>query len=77
MKDIVIKENHIRRELWIFLACLAVMEVINIFAIVKYDGSWVEVFKSLGFVAVAGVVTYLVVALIRILIFSVLKLIKR
>jgi ABC-type proline/glycine betaine transport system permease subunit len=77
MKDIVIKEKHIKRELWIFAACIAVMEILNIYSIIKYHGMWKEAVMSLGFVVAAAVVTYLVVGLVRLIVAGIIKLIKK
>lgn len=77
MKDIVIKERHVKRELWIFLACVVVMELVNVYAIMDYDGRWSEAVMSLGFVVVAAVVMYAVVALLRLMVYGIMKLIKR
>ena len=77
MKDIVIREKHIKRELWIFVACIAVMEGLNIYSIIKYHGMWKEAIMSLGFVVAAAVVTYLVVGLIRLIVAGIIKLIKK
>ena len=77
MKDIVIKEKHIKRELWIFVACIAVMEGLNIYSIIKYHGMWKEAIMSLGFVVAAAVVTYLVVGLVRLIVAGIIKLIKK
>ena len=77
MKDIVIREKHIKRELWIFVACIAVMEGLNIYAIIKYHGMWKEAIMSLGFVVAAAVVTYLVVGLVRLIVAGIIKLIKK
>ena len=77
MKDIVIREKHIKRELWIFVACIAVMEVLNIYSIIKYHGMWKEAVMSLGFVVAAAVVTYLVVGLVRLIVAGIIKLIKK
>lgn len=77
MKDIVIKEKHIKRELLVFAACFVAMEIVNICAIIGYDGQWKEVVMSLGFVTVAAIAGYLVVAAVRLIIYGIIKLIKR
>ena len=77
MKDIVIKERHVKRELWIFLACVVVMELVNVYAIMDYDGRWSEAVMSLGFVVVAAVVMYAGIALFRLMVYGIMKLIKR
>lgn len=77
MKDIIISEKHIRRELWVFAACLAVMEALDIYSIIKYDGMWIEAVKSIGFVFTAAVVTYLIVGIIRLIYAGIVKLINK
>ena len=65
MRDIVIKKHQIKRELCLLGLCLVVAEALNIYAIVHYEGRWTEVFMSLGYVCVAGVVIYVVLAFCR------------
>lgn len=77
MKDIVISSKHIRRELWIFLGCIVAMELVNVYAIVDYGGKWSELVMSLGFVVAAAVVAYIVVAVVRLIVYGIVKLIKK
>lgn len=77
MKDIVISSRHIRRELWIFLGCIVAMELVNVYAIADYGGKWRELVMSLGFVVAAAVVAYIVVAVVRLIIYGIVKLIKK
>lgn len=77
MKDIVISSRHIRRELWIFLGCIVAMELVNVYAIADYGGKWSELVMSLGFVVAAAVVTYIVVAVVRLIVYGIVKLIKK
>ena len=77
MKDIVIKERQIKRELLVLLSCFVIMEIVNIYAIIDYGGKWSEVIMSLGFVTAAAVVLYLVLAVFRLLVYGIVKLIKR
>lgn len=77
MKDIVISSKHIRRELWIFLGCIVAMELVNVYAIADYGGKWSELVMSLGFVVAAAVVAYAVVAVVRLIIYGIVKLIKK
>lgn len=77
MKDIVISSKHIRRELWIFLGCIVAMELVNVYAIVDYGGKWSELVMSLGFVVAAAVVAYAVVAVVRLIVYGIAKLIKK
>lgn len=77
MKDIVISSKHIRRELWIFLGCIVAMELVNVYAIVDYGGKWSELVMSLGFVVAAAVVAYAVVAVVRLIVYGIVELIKK
>lgn len=77
MKDIVIKGIDIKRELWVFACCVLVMELVNIYAIISYDGRWLEVIKSLGFVFVAAVILYLLLGIIRFTANGIRKLINK
>ena len=77
MKDIIIREKHLKRELWVFVACLVAMEALNIYSIIKYDGMWSEAFMSIGFVFVSAVVTYLVVGVFRLIYAGIAGLIKK
>ena len=77
MKDRVISSKHIRRELWIFLGCIVAMELVNVYAIVDYGGKWSELVMSLGFVVAAAVVAYAVVAVVRLIVYGIVKLIKK
>lgn len=77
MKDIVISSKHVRRELWIFLGCIVAMELVNVYAIADYGGKWSELVMSLGFVVAAAVVAYAVVAVVRLIVYGIVKLIKK
>ena len=76
MKDIIIREKHLKRELWVFVACLIAMEALNIYAIIKYNGMWIEAVKNVGFVFVSAVVTYLVVGVFRLIYAGIASLIN-
>lgn len=67
MKDIVIKKRYIRRELRLFIICVLVIELVNVFAIIFYGGRWMEVFMSLGYVFTAAAFVYVVIGICRLL----------
>ncbi|MBE6181625.1 MAG: hypothetical protein E7148_02905 [Rikenellaceae bacterium] len=77
MKDITIKGKDISKELCVFIGCVVVMELVNIYAIIAYGGKWIEVLKSLGFVFVSALVLYVIVGVIRLAIKGVSVLIKK
>lgn len=77
MKDIVISSRHVKRELWVFLGCVVAMELVNVYAIVDYGGKWSELLMSLGFVVVAAVIVYLLLALVRLIVYGLKRLIRK
>ena len=77
MKDIVISKRRIKTEMFVFLACVLAMELLNVYAIIKYDGSWSEAFFSLGFVVVAALVLYTLLAVLRLIVYGLVRLIKK
>ena len=77
MMDIVISRRRIKKEIIVFLACVLAMELLNVYAIIKYDGSWSEAFFSLGFVVVAAVVLYAVLSVLRLIIYGVVSSLKK
>ncbi len=77
MKDIVIPSQKVKREAWIFFGCFIFAFLLNIAAIIIYKTPWYEAFTQIGYVIVIAVVLYLLMALIRFLIFVIGKLFKR
>ncbi len=77
MKDIVIPSQKVKREAWIFLGCFIFAFLLNIAAIIIYKTPWYEAFTQIGYIIVIAVVLYLLMALIRFLIFIIGKLFKR
>ncbi len=77
MKDIIIPSQKVKREAYVFLGCFIFSFLLNITAIIIYKTPWYEVFTQIGYVIVIAVVLYLLVALIRFVVFLVGKLFKR
>lgn len=65
MKDIVITGAKVRRELWWLLAAFILANLMNAYAIAKYDTAWKELFTTLGYVILLSLVLYLLIALVR------------
>lgn len=65
MNEICIKVSSIKRELWIWFALLWVAVVVNIYAILSYDGQWWELFSQLHVVLILSVVFYFLALLLR------------
>ena len=65
MKDFVLTAVQIRRELRLFIFCLAAALVLNAVAIVIYDTSWVELATTLHYTVALGLALYVVLGLVR------------
>ena len=50
MKDIVITEKMIRRELYVLLGGFVAAMLVNVGAIIAYDRPWSELYSQIGFV---------------------------
>ena len=68
MKDIIIKEKHIRRELYLILVSFVLAFVVNVGAIVAFDRPWSELYSQIGYVLFITVGIYVVLATVRIII---------
>lgn len=72
MKDIVIKKESVKREIWILLLCFVASYGCNIYAIIHYDRPLSELYNTIGFVIAFAVVLYVALWIVR-LIFLLLK----
>lgn len=77
MNDIIIKEKHIRREILYFIFCVLIMEIINGISIYTYNGKWIELIMSIGYVCVAGAILYISVAFIRLIFYIISKKLRK
>lgn len=71
MKDITIKVSSIVKELkiWMFLVILAFLT--NVYAITKFEGQWLELYSQLHIILILSVFYYVVVLLLRGILFGV------
>ena len=74
MEDTVIKAAVKRRELWIWLTCFIVANVVNITTIICYSTPWYEVFTQLGYVVALSVLLYVLTIVVRVVWFVVRRL---
>ena len=77
MKDIVISQKSIKRELWILLGCFIFAVLFDLFGVIKYHKPFYEVFQTIGYEIVITAITYAVVAFVRILVWLVMKIFKK
>ncbi|MGN1226381.1 MAG: hypothetical protein ACI4TL_03995 [Candidatus Cryptobacteroides sp.] len=76
MKDIVIKERRIRREVIVALVCFLLSFLTNMGAVIFYAKPWVEIFTQIGYVFIIAVVFYVIALIIRLLYLLIIKIFK-
>ncbi len=76
MKDLVISGKRIKTEIWVFVACVVAMELLNIYSIIRYRGEWTEVIMSIGYVVTASVIVYLLIGVLRLIVAGIMKIFK-
>ena len=76
MKDLVISGKRIKTEIWVFVACVVAMELLNIYSIIRYRGEWSEVIMSIGYVVTASVIVYLLIGVLRLIVAGIMKIFK-
>ena len=76
MKDLVISGKRIKTEIWVFVACVVAMELLNIYSIIRYRGEWTEVIMSIGYVVTASVIIYLLIGVLRLIVAGIMKIFK-
>lgn len=60
-----------------FIICVLIMEIINGISIYTYNGKWIELIMSIGYVCIAGIVLYISFTIIRLVIYIIAKSIKK
>ncbi len=70
MKDIVIKGNRIKAELLMLLYCYIAANLVNVYAIIKYETSWIEIFTWQRFILFIAVLFYVVTIVVRLIVFG-------
>jgi len=73
MKDILITPKQLKKELLYWFLSLAMAVLLNIYSIIKYQTSWLEMVTQAGYVLVLSLVIYLILALGRILVIVIKK----
>ncbi|HOO84642.1 MAG TPA: hypothetical protein PLS94_08770 [Prolixibacteraceae bacterium] len=65
MKNIVITSKMIKKELLIWTAMFVIAQIANLYAIIKFDTSFSELYSQLGYVFALSIVLYVLLLLIR------------
>ena len=77
MKDRVFTVKRQIKELRILLLCLVFTFLLNIVAVIIYKTPWIEILTEVGYVVSVAIILYLIILLIRLIIFSVKALLGR
>lgn len=75
MKDIIIKSTTLKREIIIWIVALCCAVALNIYAIVKYDASWIELLTQLPVIILLSVLIYLLIIVVRGIAKTILKIV--
>lgn len=68
MKDIVVTASRLRRERNFYLVSFGLAFLLNLFAVVRFDRPWTELFSQIGYVVAISVVLYLVLWIPRLVV---------
>ena len=77
MKDLTITGKRIQSEIKILIGCFILAVILNIYAIIKYNSGWGELFTQLHIEVLLSIVIYFVTGVIRIVIISIKRIIKK
>ncbi|HCC70329.1 MAG TPA: hypothetical protein DEQ09_04150 [Bacteroidales bacterium] len=77
MKDLVIKGKWLKRELIILAAVFLLAVIINIIGIVQHDTKWIEMISQLHVVIILTVILYVLLWIIRSVIYVLVLPFKR
>lgn len=75
MKDTIITARRKKIEILTFICCFAIAVGLNIYAIIAYDGKWVELLTTLPYILCFTLAVYFIWTIVRILIYFVKRLV--
>ena len=76
MKDIVLKQARIKRELLVLLICLIAAVLFNVYAIATKGTEWSELLSQLHLTLAVAIVFYVVLGVFRLIVYGVRRLVK-
>lgn len=77
MKETVITVRRKKIEIWTLVVCFVVANLVNVYAIQKFDTPWNELFWSLGYVVTTTVVIYCIWSVIRLVVYGIIGLFRK
>ena len=69
--------STIKREVRIAAGCFIAAFLVNVIAIICYKGNWTEAFTQIGYVIVLSIIIYVLVNIIRLLVWLILSTVRR
>ncbi len=66
-----------KRELVVLLFCFGIAFLLNVYAVIRYDGRAVELLSQLGYVCVITGVLYVLTVLLRLLVWLISLIVSR
>lgn len=76
MKDTIITAKRKKIELLTWLVCFVIACLLNLYAIITYDSSMIEMLTSGLYVLAFSVLLYVVWSLVRLIVYGLLRLLK-
>lgn len=76
MKDTIITARRKKIELITIICCFVVAIALNIYAIIAYDGKWIELLTTIPYIICFSIAIYAVWSIIRILLYIIKSLTK-
>lgn len=56
-----------KRELVVLLCCFAAAFMVNVYAVIRYESPWTEIFTQIGYVAIFCGILYVLTVIFRLL----------
>jgi len=77
MKTTTFTSRRKKIELITFLVCFILANLANLYSIVTYGTSFVELITSLGYVTVAALLLYILWSIIRLIFYAIVRFFRR
>lgn len=77
MKDTLLTARRKKTEIYTFLTCFIIANLIHVYAIITYKASFMELFTSFFYVLAFTIVLYIVWSVIRLGFYALRKGVKR
>lgn len=76
MKEIIISPKRLKKEITIFAICFTIGFIFNVYAVIRYQTPWYEIFTQLGYVLLITISLYFLIVFIRFILYIIRTLIR-